>query len=176
MKGGKRRETGGWVGLTGSDSSLASVARECIAKRAGVLDGGCTATVMGTTVLRGFEEFLGHLPLTVSPASYEFGEGKDKQPPVETIGRVNLDLRYGNQHFLMPVDVVEEDLPLLISKADQIRVDGTTHARQTTFFYSLVLVGWAQPRYLCLPRLLVTGCCLWHTAHSPEGAGESRLG
>ena len=133
IKGGKRRETGAWVGRTGSDSSLRSVARECVDRAAGVLDGGCTATVMGTTVLEGFRDFLGPLPLSSSPASYEFGEGKDKQPPVDTIGRVTLTLRYGNQEYLIPCDVVEGDLPLLISKADQIGLDGNTLARQNIF-------------------------------------------
>jgi hypothetical protein len=131
--GAKRKETAAWVGLTGSESSLRSVARECVDRAAGVLDGGCTATVMGTTVLEGFRDFLGPLPLTSSPATYEFGEGKDKQPAVDTIGRVVLTLRYGTQEYLIPCDVVEGDLPLLISKADQIRLDGNTLARQNIF-------------------------------------------
>ena len=120
---------------------------------------------MGTTVLRGFEEFLGPLPLTVSPASYEFGEGKDKQPPVETVGGVILDLRYGDRIFLMPVDVVEGDLPVLISKEDQIRLDGTTRARQNIFS----LLGPGGVGTTKVP-LITSGSGHWllPLAHSPQ--------
>jgi hypothetical protein len=131
--GGTRKETAGWVAFNGGLSSLAQVTKECVEHTAAVVDTGCTFTVMGTVCKAGLEGVLGPLPLHPTDSSYSFGEGEDKLPPVESVGQCAMDFRWGSQTFSVMVDVVPGDLPLLLSKADQIRMDANIRAARGLF-------------------------------------------
>ena len=83
----------------------------------GVLDSGCTKTVAGEFWMN---EYLGVLSekqaelveTNKSNATYRFGDGKESA----ALKNVKTPVSFGNKTYMMSVDVVKNDIPLLISK------------------------------------------------------------
>ena len=125
----------------------------------GVLDSGCTKTVSGEIWMK---EYLSTLPndwkKTVrtdetTNAVYRFGDGKE----TKATKNVTTPVAIGNKQYMMSIDVVKNDIPLLISKKsmktlgmklnflnDTADVDGKSIPLicSSTGHYSLPLTKW----------------------------------
>ena len=84
----------------------------------GVLDSGCTKTVSGELWM---EEYLSTLPNDwkklvktdkTANSMYRFGDGKESK----AVRNVVTPVAIGNKQYMMSIDVVKNDIPLLISK------------------------------------------------------------
>jgi hypothetical protein len=121
---------GARMALAAERGELESLGGECLASGAGVLDSGCSHTVGGQEWLEGYQKIFGLLDTVVGGGTpYSFGKGT----PSLTTGRVKVPLRYGDVVRELEVDIVPGPLPLLVSKQDQIALDGVLKAREGTF-------------------------------------------
>ena len=80
-----------------------------------VLDSGCSQTVCGKNWLRCFEESLDDgekIDEKPSHATFKFGNGG----PVQSLKKVSLPVSIGTQEIDLEADVVDTDIPLLLSK------------------------------------------------------------
>ena len=82
----------------------------------GVLDSGFTKTVSGETWIK---EYLSTLPKdrlstveVTETSTYRFGDGKE----AKAVQRIKTLVTIGNKSYVMEVDIVDSEIPLLISK------------------------------------------------------------
>ena len=80
----------------------------------GFLDSACSQTVCGQSCLNCFKQSQGPVKLErkVSTRKFKFGSGKS----VDSLGIVALPIQIGEKKLKLMTDVVESDIPLLISK------------------------------------------------------------
>ena len=81
-----------------------------------VLDSGCSQTVCGKNWLKCFQESLDndvYITEKSSDATFKFGNGG----PVKSMKKVSIPVNIGQQEIDLEVDVVDTDIPLLLSKA-----------------------------------------------------------
>jgi hypothetical protein len=117
-------------GSHGSPSGLLAVTEECLKHNAGVHDSGSAGTVGGTTWLAGYEATNGDL-LREEGTEDSFGFGAGGEKAVKN--SVVLQLKYGTTTYPLRVNIVEGDLPLLISRVDQEAMDGVTRSKKHLF-------------------------------------------
>lgn len=80
-----------------------------------VLDSGCSQTVCGKNWLKCFQESLedeANITAKPSSATFKFGNGG----PVKSLKKVSLPVSIGVQEINLEADVVDTDIPLLLSK------------------------------------------------------------
>ena len=81
-----------------------------------ILDSGCSRTVCGQNWLKCFEDSLDEgvsIKKRSSCATFKFGNGG----PVQSLKKVVLPVTIGNDKISLETDVVDTDIPLLLSKA-----------------------------------------------------------
>ena len=84
----------------------------------------------GTTWLRGYEATNGALPREPrTEDAFGFGAGGDKAVQNSVV----LQLQYGATTYPLWVNIIEGDLPLLISRVDQGNRDGVTRSKKHLF-------------------------------------------
>ena len=99
----------------------------------GVLDSGCTKTVSGETWMN---EYLNTLPkdklesveVANSNSTYRFGDGKE----TKAVKTIKTPVIIGNKNYVMEVDVVDNEIPLLISKKSMKRMGMTLNFKNDT--------------------------------------------
>ena len=91
------------------------LAFECLGKR--VLDSGCTKTVAGEVWMNEYlstlsSEDRSSIVEVSSDASFRFGDGEK----VPSTANVKIPVKIGNKSVLVVTDVVEKEIPLLLSR------------------------------------------------------------
>ena len=120
---------------TKMESQKGSLLNETFGK--GLLDSGCSKTVAGAVWV---EEFIKTLSLTdvngitekTSTSVFRFGDGIE----TKSLKTVTIPVYIGAERVLMDVDVVEHDIPLLISKGAMKQLN-----MQLDFKHDVVTVG-----------------------------------
>ena len=106
-----------------SESDLKSLLGETIG--CGVIDSGCSRTVTGRQWIESFKYTLGYDSLTSikeqkSHCSFKFGKG----PPLISQGQAKIPVVIGTKKVFLETDIVDADIPLLLSK-DSLKRAGT---------------------------------------------------
>lgn len=104
-----------FVGCTGESVLVNSLVDD--SKGCGILDSGCTKTVCGERWLKDYVENLSDYEKSLvkeesSPASFTFGDGIT----VKSQKKLTLPCMIGGMKGKVVTDVVECDIPLLLSK------------------------------------------------------------
>ena len=86
-----------------------------------VLDSGCTETVCGSSMLKCYEESLQPDDYGQSDKKFKFGDAR----VVHAKTTVKLPAYLGEQKVLIKTEVVDSELPLLLSKEAMKKVEMT---------------------------------------------------
>ena len=87
-----------------------------------VIDSGCSKTVCGLNWYTTYIESLGEddkimVKSTNSQATFKFGDAV----PIKSLQKVNIPIKLLNQQVMLETEVVENDIPLLLSKESMKR-------------------------------------------------------
>ena len=105
-----------------------------------VLDSGCSHTVCGQNWLKCFEDSLDEgvsIKKRSSCATFKFGNGR----PVQSLKKVALPVTIENDKISLETDVVDTDIPLLLSKATMKKPSTVTDFNKDT----TMMFGKQQP-------------------------------
>ena len=103
-----------------SDKNMEGLVGECFGKA--LLDSGCTKTVCGVTWMDAFLDTLNDdekklVETSYSDTKFKFGDGIE----TKSIKLMKIPATLGNKRIMISTDVVESDIPLLLSRSSMKR-------------------------------------------------------